>query len=270
MDGVEERAHRNLCDYTRWNAAASILGRRLIDESGVVAIAGAIDFPTARAAIRSEPLAPAGASGPTRSTSSSRRAARPRCVYARVGLDDDLTEHLLAAGLPRVVDDARRWSATTRWSPASRRAGVTVRFADSPADISAYARDRGRGLRALARCPKRAALDAVDQPDAFLARRLRRSRSPRSTATPVAGAQVAAVRRRRIGYVGWVSCADAARGRGLGDTVTRAVTNEAFGRGADLVTLEASPFGEHTYARMGYREIYRYRMLHPALTRGRA
>ena len=59
----------------------------------------------------------------------------------------------------------------------------------------------------------------------------------------------------------WVSCADAARGRGLGDTVTRAVTNEAFRRGADLVTLEASPFGEHTYARMGYREIYRYRML---------
>ena len=27
------------------------------------------------------------------------------------------------------------------------------------------------------------------------------------------------------------------------------------------MTLEASQFGEHTYARMGYREIYRYRML---------
>ena len=31
--------------------------------------------------------------------------------------------------------------------------------------------------------------------------------------------------------------------------------------GAPLVTLEASEFGEHTYARMGYREIYRYRVL---------
>ena len=59
----------------------------------------------------------------------------------------------------------------------------------------------------------------------------------------------------------WVACADAARGRGLGDTVTRAVTNEAFARGANLVTLEASHFGEHTYTRMGYRELYRYRML---------
>ena len=76
----------------------------------------------------------------------------------------------------------------------------------------------------------------------------------------VAGAQVVLFADGR-GYVAWVSCADAARGRGLGDTVTRAVTNEAFRRGADLVTLEASQFGEHTYARMGYREIYRYRML---------
>jgi len=63
------------------------------------------------------------------------------------------------------------------------------------------------------------------------------------------------------GYVGWVACVDEARGRGLGDVVTRAVTNEAFARGAPLVTLEASEFGEHTYARMGYREVYRYRVL---------
>ena len=47
-------------------------------------------------------------------------------------------------------------------------------------------------------------------------------------------------RSRADGYVGWVACADEARGRGLGDVVTRAVTNEAFARGAPLVTLEAS------------------------------
>ena len=39
------------------------------------------------------------------------------------------------------------------------------------------------------------------------------------------------------------------------------MTNEAFARGAELVTLEASHFGENTYARMGYRELYRYRIL---------
>ena len=61
--------------------------------------------------------------------------------------------------------------------------------------------------------------------------------------------------------MGWVACLDDARGKGLGDVVTRRVTNEAFDRGASLVTLEASHFGEHTYARMGYRELYRYAVL---------
>jgi ribosomal protein S18 acetylase RimI-like enzyme len=65
----------------------------------------------------------------------------------------------------------------------------------------------------------------------------------------------------REGYVGWVACLDDARGNGLGDVVTRRVTNEAFDRGAPIVTLEASHFGEHTYARMGYRELYRYAVL---------
>ena len=44
-------------------------------------------------------------------------------------------------------------------------------------------------------------------------------------------------------------------------TASRRVTNEAFDRGASIVTLEASHFGEHTYARMGYRELYRYAVL---------
>jgi len=78
---------------------------------------------------------------------------------------------------------------------------------------------------------------------------------------PVAGACVVMVGDQPEGYVGWVACLDKARGNGLGDTVTRRVTNEGFARGANIVTLEASQFGEHTYARMGYRELYRYRLL---------
>ena len=45
---------------------------------------------------------------------------------------------------------------------------------------------------------------------------------------PAAGALVVLVGSEPNGYVGWVACLDAARGRGLGDVVTRAVTNEAF------------------------------------------
>jgi ribosomal protein S18 acetylase RimI-like enzyme len=78
---------------------------------------------------------------------------------------------------------------------------------------------------------------------------------------PVAGAMSVVIGDDPNGYVGWVACLPEGRGRHLGDAVTRLVTNEAFARGASIVTLEASRFGENTYRRMGYEERYRYRML---------
>jgi GNAT superfamily N-acetyltransferase len=55
--------------------------------------------------------------------------------------------------------------------------------------------------------------------------------------------------------VGWVGTLPAYRRRGLGDLVTRAATNAAFGLGASLVTLQASPSGEPVYAAMGFDTI---------------
>ena len=62
-----------------------------------------------------------------------------------------------------------------------------------------------------------------------------------------------------IGGVYWVATDPDHRGRGLGELVTRVVTNEAFDRGASVVTLQASPMGEPIYQRMGYETVYRYR-----------
>ena len=61
-----------------------------------------------------------------------------------------------------------------------------------------------------------------------------------------------------IAGVYFVGTLEAARGRGVGDLVTRAVTNRAFDEGARAVTLQASSMGEAIYQRMGYRELYRY------------
>jgi GNAT superfamily N-acetyltransferase len=55
--------------------------------------------------------------------------------------------------------------------------------------------------------------------------------------------------------VGWVGTLPAFRRQGLGDLVTRAATNAAFGLGASLVTLQASPSGRPVYAAMGYETI---------------
>lgn len=61
-----------------------------------------------------------------------------------------------------------------------------------------------------------------------------------------------------IAGIYWVGVLDAARGRGLGEAVTRAVTNRAFDEGATASTLQASSMGEALYDRMGYDTLYRY------------
>ena len=61
-----------------------------------------------------------------------------------------------------------------------------------------------------------------------------------------------------IAGVYWVGTVAAARGRRLADVCTRAVTNWAFDRGAQAVSLQASSQGEPIYRAMGYDEHFRY------------
>jgi GNAT superfamily N-acetyltransferase len=63
--------------------------------------------------------------------------------------------------------------------------------------------------------------------------------------------------------VGWVGTLDGFRRRGLGELVTRAVTNWAFGHGATLVTLQASTMGRPIYERMGYETVSSERLFVP-------
>jgi ribosomal protein S18 acetylase RimI-like enzyme len=260
VEAVEERAHRSLCDYTRWNGR--LHGRdALLDDSGIVAVAAKIDFPSGRNAVRSDRSLPAQRWVDIVDGFFAGKG-RTACVYARQGADDDITEQLLTRGF-------REWSTSPEMvcdhplDPRDPPPGVTLRWADSPTDITAYAHIAAEAFAHLY-VSEAAALDGIDHPAEFLAHDCVVALAE-IDGVPVAGAQVVlageGAGNNAAGYVAWVSCADAARGRGLGDTVTRAVTNEAFRRGAGIVTLEASQFGEHTYARMGYRELYRYRML---------
>jgi len=253
---VAARAHRNFCNWTRWTGSFDA-DSAILDESGIIAIAGPIDFPSSRAAVRSDQSISAAQWSDDVDAFFTGRG-KTACVHTRIGIDDDLTEQLLERGY-------REWTTTPEMvcehqpEPRDPPAGIVVRFASSPADITAYANIAAEAFAHL-HLPRDACVDAVDRPGPYLA-----DNSVVALAeldgVPVAGAHVLLFDRDESGYVAWVSCSDAARGRGLGDTVTRAVTREAFARGANLVTLEASQFGEHTYARMGYREIYRYRML---------
>jgi hypothetical protein len=61
-----------------------------------------------------------------------------------------------------------------------------------------------------------------------------------------------------IAGIYWVGTVRDARGKGAAEACTRAVANEALRRGARIVVLQASKFGEPIYRRMGFREITRY------------
>lgn len=77
--------------------------------------------------------------------------------------------------------------------------------------------------------------------------------------SPISGALV--LLSHGIAGIYWVSTPPEQRGRGLGEACTRAVTNIGFDLGARLVSLQASPMGDPIYRRMGFVEVFRYRML---------
>ena len=63
-----------------------------------------------------------------------------------------------------------------------------------------------------------------------------------------------------VGMVGWVAAIPEARGRGLAAACTVWATNTGFERGAAIVSLQASHMGEDIYRRLGYEELFSYRL----------
>jgi GNAT superfamily N-acetyltransferase len=58
----------------------------------------------------------------------------------------------------------------------------------------------------------------------------------------------------------WVGTRQDARGGGLGPAVTTAAVEAGLDMGADLVSLQASPFGRPIYERMGFEAIFDYEL----------
>ena len=108
--------------------------------------------------------------------------------------------------------------------------------------------------------------DTIADEDRFLAAPHMRSIVAYRDGEPVAAAQT--LLSHGVAGVYWVGTVDTARGTGLGEAVTRAVTNVAFDLGAACNTLQASPMGAPIYARMGYETLYHYETFIRWSTRG--
>ena len=180
-------------------------------------------------------------------------------VLCLVGRDDDLLNHAAAIGAEvgdgdelQVLLDPDALGAV---NPPDGIEIRTIVDAAGVADIAAVNRD----ATALYDMPddlfptvfQRLETVLADDIDAVVAYDTRHGDAP------VATAQVFHV--DGAGYVGWVATARAAMRQGLGTLVTHAVIALARDRGADVITLQASPMGAAVYRRMGFVDVGRVR-----------
>jgi GNAT superfamily N-acetyltransferase len=174
-------------------------------------------------------------------------------VYAPTHLGPDIAQACDAMQWPR-LSDAPGMVLTERVEPPDLPAGVEHRAVGT-------AREAEDFIEVCA-----AAYESIGLPNS-VARKLLSQHS--RWARPYIHAEVAYEAERPVGIamllfshgiagVYWVGTLSEARGRGHATRLMRSVSNRAFELGARCVILQATPFGEPVYRKLGYREFTRY------------
>jgi GNAT superfamily N-acetyltransferase len=169
------------------------------------------------------------------------------------GPDDDLIEAAETAGLHPLFESPEM-ICRSRLDDRPLPDGAELRWVEDDAGMQDFVHVAGNSFASLG-MPAEVARDTITDLDAFTAPHVQ------NVVAYLAGAPVAAaqtVLSHGIAGVYWVGTLEPARGTGLGEAVTRAVTNRAFDMGATANSLQASSMGEPIYRRMGYEELYRY------------
>lgn len=247
-DDLLERIARTT--VTAWGQYASRGGGRVVEDAGLTFVVGTHPTPTIiNTVFRTDP-----------SVAPIELFARSQAFYGAIGHGFAmLTSEHTDADLDRAAE-ASQWSMVIELPAMVCRsalpdepfpAGASIRRADPWLDLDAvrtivregFASDEDEIAAADGVFSSPAALDVADTV-AVIA-----TIDGRDAAVAVVNVIDG------MGYVGWVGTVPAFRRRGLGELVSRAVTNAAFERGADIVVLEASPMGLPLYSRMGYETV---------------
>ena len=251
-DPVALACRLNFVEFCRELGRWSGDGGAVVERDGLMLWATASDFPVSlNGVVRLDPSTPAdhviavadewfGARG------------TGYTANAVAGADDDLRAAAEAAGL-LMLRDSPQMVCDGPVAPPDAGPELELVWVDRPAQVAVFAdlvdtAYQSLGAPAGAIRPSIVALDRVLDPHVETVLAL-------LDGEPVACAQL--LLSHGMGGVYYVGTLEAARGRGLGEVVTAAVTNRGFERGAAFVGLQASPMGEALYRRMGYRDLYR-------------
>jgi hypothetical protein len=259
-ESAAELAHHNFVDFARRSAHWSGERGAVEERDGIVLYATGTDFPAVcNGVLRTgDDLTGQSLSGTQIVEIADRWFAdrgKGYTVWVREidGVDDDLAKAAEQAGLLAVLDEPQM-ICTTRLGPSLLPDGVELRWVTTAAEMHQFAAVNGEAYATYG-MPEATVGEMLLDPVAFTAEGVHPVLAYRD-GEPVASAQL--VMSGEVGGVYWVATVDSARRIGLGEAVTRAVTDRGFDLGASSIGLQASPMGEPIYQRLGYETIYRY------------
>ncbi len=233
-----------LREHARWQQPCTC-----VEEGGVLLMAGANAFPGAfrNCVVRVDAGVPA-AEVLQRAQAFFTQRKRGYTLLARASRDADLIATLQAAGMTPLADSPCMLIEQAVEEPTVP-AGIRIERMTELRHVQDAVAINAEAYEAL-KLPAAETRVFFGRPQEVLSPRIvgfvaYRDGVPVSTALTLLSGEGAGV------Y--WVGTAAAARRSGLGELCTRLATNAGFAAGARVVTLQASPFGEPIYQRLGYR-----------------
>jgi GNAT superfamily N-acetyltransferase len=254
MESPQARlVHRNLMDVTRWGAEGS--GAVVDEADGELLLASPSELQFLNAVMRERPEGDA-AELLERARKFFFERGRGFVVYTWPG-DRELERAALAAGLSPVLE---RYPEMVCRSPLEPLAG-DIRGLGDVEDAAAYWRICDEAYPSIGF--SEGLFSEIFPPELLLEEDRVWACIAREQGRPVACASLwlTAGSGSPVGFIGWVAALPDTRGRGLAAACTVAATNKAFELGAELASLQASPMGEQLYRRLGYEELFAYRLL---------
>ncbi len=245
-------------EHARWQEPSEC-----VEQDGVLMMAGANAFPGVfrNCVARTDGRIPA-AEVLARSQAFFSQRGRGFAVLVRGRRDQDLVEALQAEGLTPLGDNPCMLIEMPVAEPVIP-AGIRIERFDDVARVQDAMEISAEAYEAL-RLPAEETRVFFGKPEALVSPQVigfvaYRDDVPVSTALTILSGEGAGI------Y--WVGTTAAARRSGLGELCTRLATHAGFASGARVVTLQASPYGEPIYQRLGYQtydRLLRYRYPAPA------
>lgn len=247
--------HWNLTEFTRedarWQAPHEI-----VERDGVLLFAGASDFMAFCNGVRRVDDAIPGTDVIAAAQQFFTERGRGFSAWTRtLPVDDDLRDAADAAGL-MLFGDSPQMICRSRIEVRDLPVGVTLAAVDGRDDVAHFARINGEAYTVYG-APAESSASHFTGPRALAAPNVHAVLA-RLDGEPV-GATLLHVS-HGIAGVYWVAVLEEARGRGIAAALMQHVTNLGFDLGAANVQLQASTMGEPIYRRLGYEDLYRYRL----------